>query len=497
VQFEERPESTPVQQQIPKPIGQTLAILMSSIGLGILADWLFRADLLGINVSLFVSAIALSFFIWSRQLKQDTLNLILLGSWLLLSWLFVWRASPFLQVLNLSVQLFLLLLLAARLSTRAFMQSNFAEMVINAVITGLFLPFRPLVFLLDARWNDLNKFKNNGNAKILIAVTRGLLIALPLLVVFAFLFASADAVFENLLNKVFNFKLEKTIGHLFVIGIASFIVLAFLAQMLFGSSWKTVTVSPPDIFRLGFIETSLIFGSLAVLFFSFMVVQFGYLFGGEARVLGSDITYAQYGRRGFFELVTVAVLLHIILLLGLWFISEQKARNLYRNLATMLVILLYGVIWSAQNRLDLYIRTYGLTELRYYSSAMIYWIGLVMFYFLFRLYSSKAPKLAPSYIVLGLLGVIALYISNPDARIATVNLEGAKELNKVDVDYLDNLSLDAMPVIARFSQTQQDWDLDSVLSSKYYSLPDSDWRQFNWGRWRGSEVLKAIYQVSL
>ena len=228
-----------------------------------------------------------------------------------------------------------------------------------------------------------------------------------------------------------------------------------------------------------------------------MVVQFGYLFGGEARVLGSEITYAQYGRRGFFELVTVAFLLHLILLLGLWFISEAKVRNLYRILATVLVVLLYGVIWSAQSRLGLYIHTYGLTELRYYSSAMIYWIGLVMLYFLFRLYSIKAAKLAPSYIMLGLLGVLALYISNPDARIATVNLERAKELNKIDVDYLDHLSLDAVPVIARFYQTQPGLDLDSILSAKYGNLPDSDWRQFNWSRWRSSEVLKALYQVSL
>ena len=127
-------------------------------------------------------------------------------------------------MLNISVQLFLLLLLAARLSIRASINSNFAEIVFNLVITSLFLPFRPFVFLLDAPWKDLNTLKE-GQVTTVVAVARGLLVALPLLIVFALLFASADAVFEGLLKKVFNFKLEniKRIAKLViaVVGIAS------------------------------------------------------------------------------------------------------------------------------------------------------------------------------------------------------------------------------------------------------------------------------------
>ena len=91
--------SNPVQQENYRTIWQTLAILATSIGLGVLVDWLFGADLLGLNVSLLVSSLALTFFICSRRLKQDTLNLFLLGSCLLLAWLFFGGPPPFCKCL--------------------------------------------------------------------------------------------------------------------------------------------------------------------------------------------------------------------------------------------------------------------------------------------------------------------------------------------------------------------------------------------------------------
>jgi hypothetical protein len=339
---------------------------------------------------------------------------------------------------------------------------------------------------------------------------RGLLIATPLFVVFAILLSSADARFENLINNIFRFDVEGMFSHLFTIAFVSFAALALFAQHLFGKPWKEAEVPAPKLLRLGVIETALICGSLVVLFSSFIALQFGYLFGGEERVLTSDVTFAQYGRRGFFELVTVTLLLHIVLLVGLWLTTEVKARRLYRYLATMLVVLLYGIIWSAFNRLGIYIEAYGLTELRYYSSAMTLWIGVVMLYFLFNLHNNYFNKfipsygtlkyIAPSYLALGILGVVALYISNPDARIAKFNLERSQSSVEIDVAYLGNLSLDAMSVMTAFMQQQsataEAFLLTYLLDDKYQTLPEADWRSFNLGRWQGTKALDNFMSQS-
>jgi uncharacterized membrane protein (DUF485 family) len=483
----------PTHKYAPARLEQTLFLLLTCVGLGVIADSLFRTNFLGLNVSLFVTALVTSLYVWSRRFKGESFSPLLLGGLLILTWLFSWRDSLFLQFLNLAVQFFLLLLVAARLSGSFLFKTNFAEMALNLLRTGFALVISGFAFLLESPWKDLSKFRERGHGAVALSVLRGVVIALPLVVVFAVLLSSADARFETLVNQIFRVDVETMLGHLFTIAFVSFMALALFAQHLFGKPWKEADIQAPKLLSLGVIETGLICGSLVVLFSSFIALQFGYLFGGEERVLTSDVTFAQYGRRGFFELVTVTVLLHVVLLVGLWLTSKEKAKQLYRPLASVLVILLYGIIWSAFSRLGIYIEAYGLTELRYYSSSMTLWIGVVMLYFLFRLHSNGAPKLAPSYLALGILGVVALYFSNPDAQIAKFNLERSQTSANVDVAYLENLSLDATPVMTDFARNQsatpEAFLLSYLLNDTYQELPEADWRSFNLGRWQGARAL--------
>jgi hypothetical protein len=494
------PQVTPLlvnsKRYAPERLEHSLFLLLTCVGLGIVADVLFRGSQLGLNVSLFVTAIVVSLYVWSRRTQQHTLSPLLLGSLLLLTWLFVWRDSLFLQFLDLAAQFFLLLLIAGRLTQRLLLNTNFAEMIFNFLQTGISLVISPFAFLFGSSWQELGKFRQKGNASVVFALVRGLVIALPLLIVFAFLLSSADERFATLLGNLFSFDLGSMISHVFVIAVVSFIMLAGFAQTLFGTPWKELNVKTPSFLSLGVIETSVVFGSLVLLFSSFIAVQFGYLFGGETRVMTSDVTFAQYGRRGFFELVAVTILLHVVLLFGLWFTSENKAKNLYRWLATALVVLLFGIIWSAFSRLNLYISTYGLTELRYYSSAATLWIGVVMAYFLCRLHLNRFPKIALSYILLGVAGVVALYLSNPDARITEVNLGQAQTSAEVDVNYLYELSLDAVPTMINFLETQRGGmttrQLEDLLKQKHEFLLPTDWRGFNLGRWQGGRGLEGF-----
>ena len=493
----------PAHKYAPERLEQALFLLLTCVGLGIIADALFRTNLLGLNVSLFVTALIASLYVWSRRFKQASFSPLLHGGLLILTWLFSWRDSFFLQSLDLAVQFFLLFLIAARLSSPFLFKTTFAEMTLNLLRTGFALVISPFAFLFDSPWKDLSKFRERGYGGATLSVVRGLLFAIPLFVVFAVLLSSADARFETLINNIFRVDVEGMLDHLFTIAFVSFAALALFAQYLFGKAWKEADFPAPKLLRLGVIETALICGSLVVLFSSFIALQFGYLFGGEERVLTSDVTFAQYGRRGFFELVTVTVLLHIVLLVGLWLTTEAKARRLYRYLATLLVVLLYGIIWSAFNRLGIYIEAYGLTELRYYSSAMTLWIGVVMLYFLVHLHKSFLIKFIPSYFVpnyltagylaLGIMGVVALYLSNPDAQIAKFNLGRSQSSANMDVAYLENLSLDAMPVITDFAKNQsataEAFLLSYLLNDKYQALPKADWRSFNLGRWQGAKAL--------
>src|SRR5207247_1416024 len=116
------------------------------------------------------------------------------------------------------------------------------------------------------------------------------------------------------------------------------------------------------------------------LFLAFVVVQAPYLFGGAALVVGrAGLTVAQYARRGFFELVTVAALvLPVLLLIHHLLRREQPVHErVFRLLAGTLVSLLYVVVASAVQRMLLYQHLFGLTELRLYTTAFMGWLAAV------------------------------------------------------------------------------------------------------------------------
>src|SRR5207244_2088993 len=59
--------------------------------------------------------------------------------------------------------------------------------------------------------------------------------------------------------------------------------------------------------RIGNVESTIFLGSVNALFLAFIMVQLAYLFGGQANISAQGFTYAEYARKGFFELVAVAV----------------------------------------------------------------------------------------------------------------------------------------------------------------------------------------------
>ncbi len=66
----------------------------------------------------------------------------------------------------------------------------------------------------DITWREVFRGRWKGQA---LAVSRILLIAAPLVLVFGALFVAADAVFERLVLDVYGLDLASIFGHLFLI----------------------------------------------------------------------------------------------------------------------------------------------------------------------------------------------------------------------------------------------------------------------------------------
>src|SRR5205823_152159 len=126
----------------------------------------------------------------------------------------------------------------------------------------------------------------------------------PLLVVFGALFMSADAVFENLVRQLLNWDLHELVSHVILVGWIAWLV-GGLLRLLLLKRWGAPDLELPGGGSLGIIEVGVALGLLNALFLAFVLVQSRYFFGGAATVVATpELTYAEYARRGFFELVT-------------------------------------------------------------------------------------------------------------------------------------------------------------------------------------------------
>ncbi len=79
---------------------------------------------------------------------------------------------------------------------------------------------------------------------------------------------------------------------------------------------------------VGQIESSIILGSINFLFSIFILVQLTYLFGGESNISRQGFTYAQYARRGFFELIVVVVVSLLILLTTEKYVIKKESEHI-------------------------------------------------------------------------------------------------------------------------------------------------------------------------
>jgi hypothetical protein len=208
--------------------------------------------------------------------------------------------------------------------------------------------------------------------------------------------------------------------------------------------------SLPSHLSVGFIETSTILVLVNMLFAAFVGIQFTYLFGGAANVTEAGYTFADYARRGFFELLTVAILT-MVLVLGLNWLSRRENKGqirLFNGLGSVLMGLVLVMLVSAWRRMALYEAAFGYTELRLIVYVCMAWLAVTLIWFLLTLWV-RPDRFAIGALlaVMGFVGTLNLI--NPDAFIARQNLARYEQTGDLDAAYLASLSNDAVPELVR------------------------------------------------
>jgi hypothetical protein len=517
-----------------------LDILQAALILGVTGDALLRATPWGLNVLLWmlvalVAGLALVAR-WRRAALMSDSRLIALPLVFFAS-CFVWRDSPTLKLID-GIAILLALSLAT-LRTRA-VSLRLASLKEHGVALGLSIfdaAFGlPTVVLSDVEWKEMPHARLSRYAG---AIGRGLLIALPLVILFGGLLMAADAVFEGLINNAFDINGEILFSHVGLTILFGWLaggvlrgvlherdavlanssdarVLAVNLSVGESNAVKDEGKSEPGKLdaeksdsekrdapiqhrrpSLGIVEIGVVIGLLDLLFLAFVTVQIRYFFGGAQLVqTTTGLTYAEYARRGFFELVWVAALVLPLLLVAHWLLRKENPvhERIFRVLAGAQVALLFVIMASAVGRVRLYQREYGLTEQRLYTMALMAWLGVVFLWFMWTVLRGARERFASGALVAAFVIAGMLHVVNPDDLIVRTNLSHAEIWGRgFDAAYVAGLSADAVPALAASLpalSTQGRCTVAESLLRRWPVEAGTDWRTWNRSRSRAQEVVR-------
>ncbi|MCY7344745.1 MAG: DUF4173 domain-containing protein [Pyrinomonadaceae bacterium] len=520
-----------------------LEILEAAVLLGILGDVLLRETPWGLNVLLFVGALVAAMVMLTLRRRSELLSrqtIFLHTALVFFALMFVWRDSVQLKTLNaLAIIGILSLLTLPALQIKAHLAGVF-QYGFSMLWSGVNAAFAPFYLVFeDVKWKTLPQ---KGWTKHLAAVLRGVAIAAPILLIFGALFMAADAVFQGIVEQTFHLNPEGLFTHVFFVGFFSWIVAGYLRGSLFDSfapetaeakpeikvqtlsitenkedelneqktpenvkawNWRTFDNSVmPKFFTLGAIEISIVLGLVNLLFLSFVIVQIPYLFGGMELVQNTpDFKLAEYARRGFGELVTVAALVLPILLFSHWLLRKDAPVNekIYRVLAGINIALLFVIMISATQRLLLLTGNlgYGLTTVRFYPMVFMIWLALVFAWFALTVLRGAREQFAWGALWAAFFVVGTLHVLNPDDFIVRTNVRLMHEGRSFDSNYVTELSDDAVPALLE-NLPAMNFERQCVVKNKIsnrfvQAQTENDFRTWNWSR---SVARRKMAQLS-
>ncbi len=472
----------------------------SALLLGFLWVYLFDGPEPGISVPLYLAMLVGGGWAATRWLGRPVrLNWWLLTPLASFGLMVMVRSSEMLMVLNILACLVLLLVIVADGRPVRVERWHWREWItLPLVPINLFEP-------LGRAIGALSQYERGGQVTVTVKrVLVGVLVAVPLLVIFGSLFATADPTFAKYAQQIFNFQADPQLMRQIVQSlVVSAIVLGTLGFMMTATSaepGKRILARP-----FGDVEAIVALGLVAVLFGSFILIQVSYLFGGNQNIGAEGLTYADYARQGFFELLTVGVLTLGTLSLADRF-TRQKASGhdvRFKWLGSILVVEVLAILASSFQRLWLYEEAYGYSELRLFSHAFTVPLAILFGLFVVKLWRNHEASwwLWRSFGA-SMVALIVMNLANPDATIARLNLDRYERTGKLDVAYLVSLSPDAVPVTAEFARGEGDvpsWvrrDLRTTAETRGFNQTRPEWQSYNLGWEEAVTAMRNLPEVS-
>lgn len=425
-----------------------------TVAVGLAADIGLRGGMVGIGSALALAAAAVAVVVVLGPHRERVA--LAVAAVAFATCLALWT-SPWVVILDWFAALALLALAATSAPDRPLVGQTIPSLVARSSFpwaispaTGLVEPIEVAKTLHARPKPDRSERAPRSLPRHTTAVLRGLLLAAPIIVVLGLLLGSADAVFASFFDvptPSFAVSLEALVLHAFLFCVGAGAVVA-----LVGGERIVRPFAPSRTRPLGPIEGLVVLVGLAALYALFSVAQVVAAVGGDERVQETTgLTYAEYARTGFFQLLWAAGIT-LVVLLGIRALTREatpRQEAALRATSALCCLLTLVLVGAAIHRLGVYRDAYGLTMLRLACTTFAWALGVAFVLLAVRMVQRRTARdwLPVAVAATSLLALGWWNVSQPEAHVARSNLDRAVATGDLDVDYADGMSDDAIPTL--------------------------------------------------
>lgn len=311
-------------------------------------------------------------------------------------------------------------------------------------------------------------FTGDGNGKKTFGkALLGVLFALPVLFVVVPLLMSSDVAFAGLAGKLVS-NLALTVIKLVV----GFIIALFFISYCF--SIKKCEYVEKEKKNFAGMDNAIVVAFLSVIsicYLTYLFSQLAYFFSAFSGFLPKDytFTYAEYARKGFFEMSVIAVINFVVIFIVLSVSSKKDGKICVasRILCNFIAVFTLLIIGTSISKMVLYIMTYGMTVLRITTSSFMLFLAVVFVALIIKLYASKIYIIKTACITAGIILAI-LGNANVNHLVVEYNYTAYKNniLNKIDVNAIYELGDEGVPYLVKLLNVEN----EEVSNNAYNSL---------------------------
>ena len=359
--------------------------------------------------------------------------------------------------------------------------------------------------------------KGRRTGGVMLAIIVGVCITIPVAGFVVVLLSAADSVFGSAMSgvaKIFKLDWLEYLGEL-ILGLP---VAFYLFGLIFGDASEEAggrdKVSRESFDRraekmhsVPVTIAAILMTVLNVIYIVFLVLQASYLFAAFRNVLPEGMTYAGFARSGFFQLCLVAVINLAVVLCAQCFSRKVggELHHVVRVETAVTALFTIGLAATAFRKMYMYIATYGLTQLRVYTSLfMIFLVIVFVVIGLRQLVKFNGTRIV---VAAGIIMFMVFMYGNIDGHIAKYDLQRyeAGTLDLMDENVMTNLGPAAVPYLYDAYGSMADGaDKEQIYSvitgihknkdgSIEYSMPaNKSWKNWNLQRARADKIADEI-----